>query len=73
VSNLSNASQPLAVQPVYLAASAINSMLDAGPAGAASFIGIVLITMLTGQLVHYQGSLARAALPSVLQLRWGWH
>jgi hypothetical protein len=48
-------------------------MLDAGPAGTAYFIGIVLITMLTGQLVHYQGSLARAALPSVLQLRWGWH
>jgi hypothetical protein len=33
----------------------------------------VLITMFTGQLVHHQGSLARAALPYVLQLRWGWH
>jgi hypothetical protein len=29
--------------------------------------------MFTGQLVHHQGSLARAALPYVLQLRWGWH
>jgi hypothetical protein len=29
--------------------------------------------MFTGQLVHYQGSLARAALPYVLHLRWGWH
>lgn len=48
-------------------------MLDAVPAGTAYFIGIVLITMFTGQLVHYQGSLARAALPYVLQLRWGWH
>src|SRR5215467_4100570 len=28
--------------------------------------------MLTGQLVHHQGSLARAALPYVLHLRWGW-
>lgn len=43
------------------------------PAGTAYFIGIVLITMFTGQLVHHQGSLARAALPYVLQLRWGWH
>jgi hypothetical protein len=38
-----------------------------------ALIGIVLITMFTGQLVHHQGSLARAALPYVLQLRWGWH
>ena len=31
------------------------------------------ITMFTGQLVHHQGSLARAALPYVVPLRWGWH
>ena len=43
------------------------------PVGTAYFIGIVLITMFTGQLVHQQGSLARAALPYVLHLRWGWH
>lgn len=43
------------------------------PAGTAYFIGIVLITMFPGQLVHHQGSLARAALPYVIQLRWGWH
>ena len=73
MSKPSNASQPLAVQPVYLAASALNSVLAAVPAGTAYFIGIVLITMFTGQLVHHQGSLARAALPYVLQLRWGWH
>jgi hypothetical protein len=73
VSKPSKASQPLAVQPVYLAASAINSVIHALPAGTAYFIGIVLITMFTGQLVHHQGSLARAALPYVLQLRWGWH
>jgi hypothetical protein len=47
--------------------------MHALPAGTAYFIGIVLITMFTGQLVHHQGSLARAALPYVLQLRWGWH
>ena len=29
--------------------------------------------MFTGQLVHHQGSLARAVLPYVLHLRWGWH
>jgi len=58
---------------VYLAASAVNNLVRVLPAGTAYFIGIVLITMFTGQLVHHQGSLARAALPYVLQLRWGWH
>jgi hypothetical protein len=61
------------VSPVYLAASAVHNLVRALPAGTAYFIGIVLITMFTGQLVHHQGSLARAALPYVLQLRWGWH
>jgi hypothetical protein len=61
------------VQPVYLAASAINNLVRVLPAGTAYFIGVVLITMCTGQLVHYQGSLARAALPYVVPLRWGWH
>lgn len=59
--------------PVYLAAHAVNNLVRVLPAGTAYFIGIVLITMFTGQLVHHQGSLARAALPYVLQLRWGWH
>jgi hypothetical protein len=58
---------------VYLAASAVASLLVVLPGGTAYFIGIVLITMMTGQLVHHQGSLARAALPYVLHLRWGWH
>lgn len=58
---------------MYLAASAVASLLVGLPAGTAYFIGIVLITMMTGELVHYQGSLARAALPYVVQLRWGWH
>jgi hypothetical protein len=61
------------VPPVYLAASAVNNLVRVLPAGTAYFIGIVLITMFTGQLVHHQGSLARAALPYVVQLRWGWH
>lgn len=59
--------------PVYLAASAVNNLVRALPAGTAYFIGIVLITMCTGQLVYHQGSLARAALPYVVHLRWGWH
>jgi len=56
-----------------LAAKAINSVIHMLPAGTAYFIGVVLITMFTGHLVHHQGSLARAALPYVVQLRWGWH
>ncbi len=64
---------PLTAKPVYLAAHAINTLVRTLPVGTAYFIGIVLITMFTGQLVHHQGSLARAALPYVLHLRWGWH
>lgn len=59
--------------PVYLAASAVNNLVRALPAGTAYFIGVVFLTMFTGQLVHHQGSLARAALPYVVHLRWGWH
>jgi hypothetical protein len=58
---------------VSLAASAVNNLVRALPAGTAYFIGIVLLTMFTGQLVHRQGSLARAALPYGVHLRWGWH
>lgn len=73
MSRPSHTAQPLTVQPVYLAASAVNNLVRALPAGTAYFIGIVLITMFTGQLVYHQGSLARAALPYVIHLRWGWH
>jgi hypothetical protein len=73
VSKPSHPSQSLTASPVYLAASAVNNLVRVLPAGTAYFIGIVLITMFTGQLVHHQGSLARAVLPYVLQLRWGWH
>ena len=73
MSKPSHTSQPLTVPPVYLAASAVNNLVRALPAGTAYFIGIVFLTMFTGQLVHHQGSLARAALPYVVHLRWGWH
>jgi hypothetical protein len=58
---------------MYLVASAVNTLLRPLPVGTAYFIGIVLITMCTGQLVHHQGSLARAAWSYVVHLRWGWH
>jgi hypothetical protein len=73
VSKLTNPPFRQAADPVYLAASAVASLLVVLPLGTAYFIGIVLITMMTGQLVYHQGSLARAALPYVLHLRWGWH
>jgi hypothetical protein len=59
--------------PVYLTAAAINSLIQTLPSGRAYGIGIVLIVMMTGRLMHHKGSLARAALPLVLELRWGWH
>ena len=59
--------------PVYLAASAVNNLIRSLPAGTAYFIGVVLVTLFTGQLLQCQGSLARAALPYVAHLRWGWH
>lgn len=73
MSKPNNATLQLTAQPVYLAASAVNNLIKTLPAGTAYFIGVVLITMMTGQLVQYQGSLARAALPYVVHLRWGWH
>lgn len=73
MSKPSNAPLHLTAQPVYLAASAINNLIRTLPLGTAYFIGIVLVTMFTGQLVQQQGSLARAALPYVAHLRWGWH
>ena len=61
------------VDPVYLAADVVASLIHPLPAGTAYFIGVVLLTMMTGRLVHFKGSLARAALPFVCQLKWGWH
>ena len=73
MSKPSKTSRHLTARPVYLAASAVNTLICALPSGTAYFIGIVLVTMFTGQRVHHQGSLARAVLPYVVHLRWGWH
>jgi hypothetical protein len=59
--------------PVYLAAAAVHSLIQPLPSGTAFCIGVVLIVMMTGRLVQTKGSLARAALPFVVHLRWGWH
>jgi hypothetical protein len=58
---------------VYLMASAISSLMQTLPSGTAYGIGIVLIMMVTGRLMQHKGSLARAALPGVAYLEWGWH
>jgi hypothetical protein len=59
--------------PVSLAAAAVHSLLQPLPSGTAFNIGIVLIVMMIGRLVQTKGSLARAVLPFVVHLRWGWH
>jgi hypothetical protein len=43
------------------------------PSGTAYGIGVVLIVMMPGRLMQYKGSLARAVLPFVIHLKWGWH
>ena len=59
--------------PVYLAAAAVHSLIHSVPSGTAFCIGVVLLVMMTGRLVQTKGSLARAVLPFVVHLRWGWH
>ncbi len=59
--------------PLELAAGAVNYLLQKLPSGTAYCIGIVLIVMMTGRLVESKGSLARAVLPFVFHLKWGWH
>jgi hypothetical protein len=61
------------VNPVYLMAAAISSLIQTLPSGTAYCIGIVLMVMVTGRLMQHKGSLARAALPRVAHLEWGWH
>ena len=58
---------------MYLAAAAVHSLVQPLPSGTAFCIGVVLIVMMTGRLVQTKGSLARAVLPFVVHLRWGWH
>ncbi len=69
----SNTTLHATASPVYLAAGAVNNLIRGLPAGTAYFIGITLVTMMSGHLVHHRGSLARAALPFVVHLQWGWH
>jgi len=59
--------------PAYLAGAAVHSLIQPLPSGTAFCIGVVLLVMMTGRLVQTKGSLARAALPFVVHLRWGWH
>ncbi len=72
MSKPNNSSLHRTASPVYLAANALNNLVRGLPAGTAYFLGGPLLTMCTGPLVHRQGSLARAALPFVAHLRWGW-
>src|SRR5713101_9800035 len=65
--------QDPSTDPVSLASAAVHSLIQLFPSGTAFFIGVVLMVMRTGRLVHPKGSFARAALPFVVHLRWGWH
>lgn len=68
--------QNLARKPkdsLKLAASAVRYLIQELPKGTAYCIGIVLVVMMTGRLSQSKGSLARAVLPLVLELKWGWH
>ena len=58
---------------VYLTAAAISSLIQTLPSGTAFSVGIFLIVLMTGRLIQHKGSLARAALPFVVHLKWGWH
>ena len=59
--------------PLKLAAAAINDLIKVLPTGTTYCIGIVLVVMMTGRLVQSKGSLARAVLPLVFHIKWGWH
>ena len=60
-------------EPLKLTAAAVNYLIKILPKGTAYCIGIVLVVMMTGRLVQSKGSLARAVLPLVFHLKWGWH
>ncbi len=59
--------------PVSLASAAVQSLIHLLPSGTAFCIGVVLVVMMTGRLGQHKGSLARAVLPFVVHLSWGWH
>ena len=60
-------------RPSVPPAAAVHSLIQPLPSGTAFCIGVVLLVMMTGRLVQTKGSLARAVLPFVVHLRWGWH
>jgi len=70
---LNSVPQDPSTDPVSLASAAVHSLIHLLPSGTAFCIGVVLIVMMTGRLVHHKGSLARATLPFVVHLHWGWH
>ena len=63
----------LSADPVYLASAAVSSLIQRMPSGTAYFMGIVIIAMMSGRLMQSKGSLARAVLPLVAEIKWGWH
>src|SRR5207245_9917894 len=60
-------------EPGCVAAAASSSLYPALPSDTAFCIDRLLIVMMTGRFVRTKGSLARAVLPFVVHLRWGWH
>mgnify|MGYP001604587987 CR=1 FL=1 len=66
-------SQEPNLDPVYLASDAVKSLIQTLPAGTGYFIAIAVIVMMSGRLVECKGSLARAVLPLVANIKWGWH
>ena len=70
--NTPKSQSPPAADPVYVVATAVNTLIHTLAAGTAYFIGIVLIVMVTGELSGTKGSLARAAFPLVAHLECGW-
>ena len=60
-------------EPLKLTAEAVNYLIKILPKGTAYCIGIVLVVMMSGRLVQSKGSLARAVLPLVFHIKWGWH
>ena len=61
------------IEQVYLSGIAINSLIETLPSGTGYLIGIVMVVMMSGRLIKEKGSLARAVLPFVVQIKWGWH
>jgi len=59
--------------PASLVAAAVQRLMHPWPSGTACCLGVVLMVRMTGRFVQTKESLARAVLPFVVSLRWGWH